>query len=599
MAIGLALTKVFLPGSRRHGGGDQLGEEILQVPVLTRECLIHCHLLEQFLTVRADIEAWANKRMMPTASAWTFYVNMSADRMVKWFETSFERNLTDKIPPLDVLLVWHSMLQDPAEWQEFAKTAGFNFNQWNWDALFQAVQTDIPGEFRPPSDSLDEIRNMYPVNDLRNFMDVSTSLLSSSRPDQDTKRLADMYIRKQTKHIIKTPQGKLEFQFDFHNAVERQLQFADGIVRFSWHRMYAPVGGSDNSRNEQQFGPAIKRYCRIMTLVDLMKHFKPENWPTPSLDADLAWRTHLLMPREYERFCTGITQEGLVPHVPSIPDLNRVDEPTAKLYKCVFGEEYGLCLCWPCVAGRRSPAPGPSPRRWSFKSAAKIQTEEEVNRRRPMDMRGSIPLEFSVKQCRKCGTHARESCQEGGNSVDNGNLVARPAPPPTPPLRCVIGRPPTPGTPLVRSGDLPRGWWAEPRPAAAPSPELGPLSHPVIVSPIPRRPPIQASRFQTQPATASTAPKILPWTSQVPVRDEEYDDNVSNAMTPSLTNGSTQSTGSDQEYNGGANYTYASQGPSGWQQANHSPEDAVPRFTRNDDGTRGGLNDPAVWWIGW
>ncbi|KAF4978767.1 hypothetical protein FZEAL_4912 [Fusarium zealandicum] len=545
---------------------------IHRVSVTERECLIHCHLLEQLSLIKEDAAVWAIRNAIAPEATWRFYVNKGVERMIRWFEGSSELRfgLDAVVPPLDVILMWHAFLQDPTEWDSFADRTGIDFGRWNWDALLRAFENDTPGKYRPPYDSIDVISQVFRVPDLRTLMDLPIAFLSSSQPDEDTERLKRCFHEEQTTFTITIGGRHVEFSYNFHEAVEHQLQLADRVVRYSWHQMYAPQEG-----NERQFEPAIERYRKFMTLAQYttnihgMEPFVNQQSLdfVPGLDIDLVWRTHMLSPREYRWFCIA-TRGGFMEHIPSRLDPEEsLDELTRRLYQHVFSEDYGLCFCWPCVDGRRSPTSGNSHLRWPLRKASKTRLQEEMNRRQAVGM--NIPLEYGGKQCRKCGSHARRSCREK-DILDGNDRQLRTSP------RAVSDRVPTPGIPLVPARLLPEGMRAEPSRAPEPQPMV---SHPGVFAPVPQRLPHHIVALGTpESAPSGNEPSV-------------HSSNNSKATTPTLTNASTHSADSDEERLVGVNYTHNCPGPSNWRQTTPASGSRSPRLRRNGDATEEGSGD--------
>jgi hypothetical protein len=125
---------------------------LLQVSVRESDVLLHCHLLEHFVSIRSQIDAWAEENTVDEGAAWTCYINAGIRRLTQWFEASLSGHvdLNTHIPPLDVLLVWHAFLQDPVEWKRFADTTKVEFSGWNSDALVSTNDFDV---YNPTSDS--------------------------------------------------------------------------------------------------------------------------------------------------------------------------------------------------------------------------------------------------------------------------------------------------------------------------------------------------------------------------------------------------------------------------------------------------------------
>ncbi|OBS19666.1 hypothetical protein FPOA_11391 [Fusarium poae] len=367
-----------------------LHNNLLQVSVRESDVLLHCHLLEHFVSIRSKIDAWAEENTVDEGAAWTCYINAGIRRLTQWFEASLSGHvdLNTHIPPLDVLVVWHAFLQDPVEWKRFADTTKVEFSGWNPDALSRALRNDESGEFCPSWDCMNKINRVYTDEDVRTFMDKSIDYVFSREDSNDTTQsVTRLFDSKRLAHTITTLNGEWNFTYDFHSAVQRQLNLAEPVIKFSWHRMYtSPLD------NESQFrGPG----CSGVTYLDI----------------DLVWRTHILAPKEYRWFCVE-TFGGLVLNIPSPlgtyePEMVFLDD-TSQIYEHVFGEEYAVCLCWPCVDGRRADDPGSWGLKWFIGSVSRTPIAEEIDRRRNAAV--DIPLVFGGKQCRKCGSHPRRRC---------------------------------------------------------------------------------------------------------------------------------------------------------------------------------------------
>ncbi|KAL6404922.1 hypothetical protein AUP68_11758 [Ilyonectria robusta] len=428
--LGNALRNLLRPNS--PSGSELPNVDHLRIPknvvetrVTPRQCIAHLHLLEEFVSAKTKVTRWADHNMIHRESAWRFYVNMAVERMAKWFEASYELNLKNVTPPLDVLMVWHAFLQSPKEWDRFSNLARIDHHSWNWDSLvswlpasqhagltysqLSALRTTDTCNFEIPRDSIDIVRQIYPAPDLLELMDLSTSFFQSPNPDDTTEHLTHLYLHRKKVHSFKTPNRHLNIRFDFHEAVGAQLGFANRLLQYSWHRMY-----SVETANESQFGAAIERYKKFMSLIKFSSgsHSKEplaRAVPNlvPALDIDLVWRTHMLSPGEYRGF-SNHNHGRLLEHRPS--PHNAVSRlKTAGVYQHVFGEEYDLCLCWPCVDGRETR--GFSPVNWSPRPTFDEERAAELSRRLSFII--EIPLTFSIKQCKKCGFHSRRGCKPG------------------------------------------------------------------------------------------------------------------------------------------------------------------------------------------
>ncbi|RGP79608.1 chloroperoxidase [Fusarium longipes] len=358
----------------------QLCNNLVEVSVRESDVFLHCHLLEHFVTIRSKINTWATENNVDESAAWTCCINAGIRRLMQWFEASLSGlvDLDAHIPPLDVLLVWHTFLQDPVEWKVFVDRTGLEFSQWNPDALSRALRIDESGEFRPSWDCMRKINQVHYQEDVRTFMDMSIDCVFTQEDNNAiTQAVTRLFDNKRMSHKIATSNGEWNFTCNFHLAAQHQLDLAERVLKFSWHR--------------------ITSGCSGVTYLDI----------------DLVWRTHILAPGEYRRFCIE-TYGGLVLNIPSPPGIHEPDirflDDTSRVYEHVFGEEYAVCLCWPCVDGRRADDPGSWTLKWFPSQVSRTQASDEMDRRRYAAM--DISFTFRSKQCNKCGSHSWRHCRK-------------------------------------------------------------------------------------------------------------------------------------------------------------------------------------------
>ncbi|KAF4460269.1 hypothetical protein FALBO_12957 [Fusarium albosuccineum] len=398
---------------------DQLRipKKVLDISVTGRDALIHAYMLEHFVAIKTMVEIWAVRNLTDTESAWTFYINMAIKRLVQWLEASLQNrfSLEDIIPPLDVLLVWHALLQYPTIWDALVYRTRIDFGRWNQELLLRALLDNVPGRFKPPPDSIGS------------------------------------FVHRQSLDFV------------------------------------------------------------------------------PTLDIDLIWRTHMLAPRDYRWFCDNIRGNFLV-HIPSPTDLSNVDRLTSQIYQHVYEEDYDLCLCWPCVAGRRGHAPGSSHLKWLIWPAAKVQSEDKLYRRRTSII--GVPLEFNVKQCSKCGSHPQRGCRQKNKKIHN-NLGKRL--PSRSRARSPSNHVPTSDSAIFSHPVTPM--WTDS--SLRSSSEPGPSSRPAARMRAPQW-------TSTQPSTITLL--ATPGPSPSNSHFELQNSSASNSATPSLSNGSTYDSDNDKEY---------------------------------------------------
>ncbi|KJK78130.1 hypothetical protein H634G_06302 [Metarhizium anisopliae BRIP 53293] len=132
------------------------------------------------------------------------------------------------------------------------------------------------------------------------------------------------------------------FALDLCGAVMRQGVFIDKMVKLDW--LHSPSARETMAR-------LIDKYVKFMELM--RRH--PKQIAVPTLDVDLAWHTHQLIPPSYYADTTRATSK-FIDHDDKIEEvkLNQAFEWTSKTYQVLFHELYSECTCWYCEAIRAS-----------------------------------------------------------------------------------------------------------------------------------------------------------------------------------------------------------------------------------------------------
>lgn len=133
------------------------------------------------------------------------------------------------------------------------------------------------------------------------------------------------------------------FDFDLISAVNRQLKFAAKMTCLAWR--HSPF-------LHATLTSAITRYQRFFLMM------KEHSQLAPTLDIDLVWHTHQLMPSAYWEYSHEVVGR-FVNHN------DMISKDTAGLslrnavvvYEESFKESYSLCFCWSCEASRHSVRP--------------------------------------------------------------------------------------------------------------------------------------------------------------------------------------------------------------------------------------------------
>ncbi|KAF5231633.1 hypothetical protein FANTH_13300, partial [Fusarium anthophilum] len=130
------------------------------------------------------------------------------------------------------------------------------------------------------------------------------------------------------------------FALDLCGAVMRQGIFAEKMCKLDW--LHSPTARETMDR-------CCLKYNRFMRIIAK----NPKKTAVPTLDVDLGWHTHQLMPLSYYMYTTKRVFK-YVRHDDKIEDgkLNDGFEWTSKIYQEMFDEVYSECTCWYCESVR-------------------------------------------------------------------------------------------------------------------------------------------------------------------------------------------------------------------------------------------------------
>ena len=107
------------------------------------KCLAHLRLLELFRVTRNKVAAWALRNNINDDEAWRLYVNSAILRLRSWFDQSGVEDISNVLPPLDVLMVWHVAMQEPVFWSNFLNMSEITIPNWNWDVLVSTCEIHL------------------------------------------------------------------------------------------------------------------------------------------------------------------------------------------------------------------------------------------------------------------------------------------------------------------------------------------------------------------------------------------------------------------------------------------------------------------------
>lgn len=126
---------------------------------------------------------------------------------------------------------------------------------------------------------------------------------------------------------------------DLVGAVLRQERFTEKMLDIDWLH---------NPMLKKTLAEAIIRYLRYLNLLTRNDHTR---MLVPTLDIDLIWHTHQLLPFYYYQECMNLPMGGMIDHDDKVEEL-RLDlgfKETAGLYYLKFKEPYLICFCRYCL----------------------------------------------------------------------------------------------------------------------------------------------------------------------------------------------------------------------------------------------------------
>lgn len=131
------------------------------------------------------------------------------------------------------------------------------------------------------------------------------------------------------------------FSTDLAAACIRQGSFVEKMSEIDW--LHSPAVAATMPR-------LIIKYQRFF---DIMSSY-PKDMTVPTLDVDLAWHTHQLMPRSYYDYSLKQTGGRFIDHDDKVGEikLSTSFAKTSERYQKMYNEPYSQCTCWYCEAIR-------------------------------------------------------------------------------------------------------------------------------------------------------------------------------------------------------------------------------------------------------
>ncbi|KAI1122936.1 hypothetical protein F5Y10DRAFT_252890 [Nemania abortiva] len=306
-------------------------------------------------------------------SKWPLYLKLAAARFLSWIdfvEDEFNQpsmpNQSLRVPPIDILMVWHAFLLNPEWFRSFKqrKLEYLSTVPFPWDQIHAAIDSENrhwPFKLSEEDQAwFQEKTLLHP--DLFGFLTkadkspvVRNCLAIHGRKSRHVNEIRGLILKDIPKVSGNAALDLAEFKFldccrvalssddtvkSLVDAVERQSAFVEKMEKQLWIRSPAVEG---------TLSRGIIRYERFLKLFKLY----PKKMLVPTLDIDLVWHTHQCSPSHYG-LATTERAGRFIDHNDKLgtQTLNPAFEDTKALYRIRFADEYQTCLCWDCEALR-------------------------------------------------------------------------------------------------------------------------------------------------------------------------------------------------------------------------------------------------------
>ncbi|KAG6357397.1 hypothetical protein INS49_013274 [Diaporthe citri] len=269
-------------------------ETALRLPDIP-ELLTHLKLIDAIICLKTAIDIQGEAYGKEAGKAWDEFCQAAAVKFVEWSENVDASQKTIPIPPLDILMIWHSYMlntKDYVQFQDKARRGEMAGKSFDWHELERKLELDYDG-----------------MSDILGSWDPSgqtqTPRLENLSPAND---------------------------FDMVAAVQRQLKFAEKVHNAQWRHPEKINNFLDS---------AIGNYREFFTLIAE----NPGVGLAPTLAIDLVWHTHQLSPRRYRTYSRHMTNGRFVHHDDNLnePALEEASHNAEKLYSAKYGVPYKRC----------------------------------------------------------------------------------------------------------------------------------------------------------------------------------------------------------------------------------------------------------------
>lgn len=339
-------------------------------PPLIAECAVHLEFLETLFTMRTRV---LNSKKISAAMGyssllkpsemtiskwhngkWLKYIEFAVIRFFIWKESLKPGSKSvDYCPPLDVLMVWHSLLLNPVmlhmyftedpiinvkfPWERFHN----HLNNKTWEFSLTSLEKQEFIKHTAMRSHLFTIFKDWPVQTAPvrektyiglhdfSFGKSPAEKLSHLLPKGEKAKSIQLYSMA-FKHV------PVHIAEELRDAVKRQFFFVEKMHDYLWIR---------SPGLESTLERATNRYDEFLELMNR----EPGTMLVPTLDIDLIWHTHQCMASQYAedmkaRVGRFINHDDKIAAVKLSSGFDR----TAGLYMKHFGKNYSICGCWEC-----------------------------------------------------------------------------------------------------------------------------------------------------------------------------------------------------------------------------------------------------------
>ncbi|KAJ0120930.1 hypothetical protein J7T55_015668 [Diaporthe amygdali] len=253
------------------------------------ELLTHLKLLDAIITLKNGINDQAQEKGMEGGKAWDQFCQAAAAKFLGWSENVDVSEETISIPPLDILMIWHTFMLNTKAYAKFedetlrGRMAGKGID---WKDLKLKLDLDYDG-----------------------IVDILASWDDVDKP-----------------HTLKQGEVSITTDFDMVAAVQRQLKFTEKMFDAAWRHEELVKAFLDS---------AVDRYVEFFTLIAENPGFSF----CPTLAIDLVWHTHQLSPKQYRSYSRQMTNGRFVHHDDNL-DESTLNQAAFNAEKIYF-EKYG------------------------------------------------------------------------------------------------------------------------------------------------------------------------------------------------------------------------------------------------------------------